>query len=462
MAKSHMVVLIHGIRTQAEWAEMVAQTLSEIGAICQPVRYGFFDLFRFIFPFWTRRGPIKRVLRELYDIQANNRDADISIVAHSFGTYALMKCLEQPGLSLHRIILCGSIVSNDFRRALLRAKLSDDPILNDCGTADVYPILASAVTWGYGPTGTFGFGTTGVKDRFNRFGHSEFFSEDYVREFWLPFLDTGTILPSKIERTRSTTPYWQSVLSKLPLRWVLAGLMLFAALSPTYYLYSLWPSTGLSFAGNTAIISHVAGSPNVILPFKFSHFKLVAQTLSVNKLALFEPNGKEHYLDVEGAFFNNPAEFCTKAGIISTATTVTSVMPGEQYFTLSFLALNSGLREVMTQTHEELLKKGKQQPCRPTLDDKDWLSAETLGMFKARSTQTWIWYPGDWRFVLDYTVNGQPQTLKGRFPLTTGDIDCMKSVIEHYSSGIGLFTNWRFDVPQNVCGFVLKVFAVQN
>lgn len=97
MAKSHVVVLIHGIRTQAEWAEMVAQTLSEIGATCQPVRYGFFDLFSFIFPFWTRRRPIKRVLRELYDVQANNRDADISIVAHSFGTYVSDDHLQSCG-----------------------------------------------------------------------------------------------------------------------------------------------------------------------------------------------------------------------------------------------------------------------------------------------------------------------------------------------------------------------------
>ena len=38
-----IIVLLHGIRTQAHWAEMVANVLeTELGVRVQPIKYGFF------------------------------------------------------------------------------------------------------------------------------------------------------------------------------------------------------------------------------------------------------------------------------------------------------------------------------------------------------------------------------------------------------------------------------------
>jgi hypothetical protein len=90
-AGSDIIVLIHGIRTHAHWEESVASCLrASVGIQVQPIRYDYIDLFSFLCPIYTRRAPIDKISLELEDIQAAYPAARLSIVAHSFGTYALM------------------------------------------------------------------------------------------------------------------------------------------------------------------------------------------------------------------------------------------------------------------------------------------------------------------------------------------------------------------------------------
>ena len=45
-----------------------------------------------------------------------HRDADCSIIAHSFGTFVVARILrDNTDLELDRIIFCGSVVSHKFR-----------------------------------------------------------------------------------------------------------------------------------------------------------------------------------------------------------------------------------------------------------------------------------------------------------------------------------------------------------
>ena len=126
----HYVVLIHGIRTHANWAEMVGGILAaHAGAKPVPIKYGFFDLLKFLCPFRTRRAPVLRLLRELRDLRTLHRDARISVVAHSFGTYALTQVLREPDIHLYRVIFSGCIIKDTFRRAYFAAQLAPDDIL---------------------------------------------------------------------------------------------------------------------------------------------------------------------------------------------------------------------------------------------------------------------------------------------------------------------------------------------
>lgn len=223
-----VVVLLHGIRTQAFWQGPVSAMIKrELGFEVTPIKYGYFDIFRFVFPVGTRERPVRRVIRELSDIFAKYPGARVSLISHSFGTYIFSRALREPRIKFHRVILCGSIIPEDFRVAEFEGKLGGDKIRNDCGTKDIYPVLAKSVTWGYGATGTFGFGTVGIEDRLHECGHSDYFKDDFVRESWLSFLRDGDKAlepPSKV----APTPYWLSILAWLPLRYVIWGGLLVA------------------------------------------------------------------------------------------------------------------------------------------------------------------------------------------------------------------------------------------
>ena len=64
-----------------------------------PIRYGYFDAFRFWLPFWTRNKPIERVYEQirvaLHKHRRSHPDAKLSIIAHSFGTYIIGEILKR-------------------------------------------------------------------------------------------------------------------------------------------------------------------------------------------------------------------------------------------------------------------------------------------------------------------------------------------------------------------------------
>lgn len=217
--RDHVIVLVHGIRTYAEWQERLAGVLADKGyELVYPIGYGFFDVLSFLCPLFTRRKPIERVLRELRAIKTKHRDADISVVAHSFGTYVLSKILEDAtDISLHRVILCGCIVPLKFRWDKVVARVKG-LVVNEVGTRDSWPVAAGLVTWGYGPSGTFGFKTTHVRDRYHNCGHSDFFEDELMARYWLPMLLDGQIVASDWTRKRTKASSALSLMSWFPLK----------------------------------------------------------------------------------------------------------------------------------------------------------------------------------------------------------------------------------------------------
>jgi hypothetical protein len=197
---------------------MVATVLSEIPNIevC-PLKYGRFDAFRFWFPLWTREAPVKNLLWRIRSAQDRFAPAKMSVVAHSFGTYAIGNILrENPDIRLHRLILCGAILPSNFRWDQIQHSV-EMPIVNDCGIRDIWPVLAQSTTFGYGPSGRFGFGTPGVRDRYHAFGHGGFFQEKFVREFWLPWFRSGDFVKSKAPPPSGTR--WH-LLTVIQIKWL--------------------------------------------------------------------------------------------------------------------------------------------------------------------------------------------------------------------------------------------------
>ncbi|QDV25287.1 lipase family protein [Aureliella helgolandensis] len=224
LAETHIeevVVLVHGIRTFANWQPLVVRILEEIPGIkVVPIKYGYLDAIRFWCPF-TRSGPIDDVRREVQNARRKHPNAQLSVIAHSFGTYAITSLLrDNPDLHLNRLLLSGSIVSRSFRWDYVDGRLAHD-VINDYGTRDVWPVLAKCLSWGYGDTGRHGFGrAASVRDRGHAYSHSDFFNEAFVRTYWKPWFEEGRFVTSEWEESSPPSPWLLSVLSVFPAKWL--------------------------------------------------------------------------------------------------------------------------------------------------------------------------------------------------------------------------------------------------
>lgn len=201
--ETHYVVLIHGIRTHAEWQERLAERLNHVENVkAFPIGYGYFDVFKFWCPLWTRKAPVERILREIRTLKTQDPNARISIVAHSFGTYIVSKILaNETDIKIHRLQLCGSIISPKYRWDQVISRITGNTV-NDAGTKDIWPIMASALSWGYGASGVFGFKTVNVKDRYHDCGHSDFFSDNHMTKYWVPLIIDGQVVKSEWTSSR--------------------------------------------------------------------------------------------------------------------------------------------------------------------------------------------------------------------------------------------------------------------
>lgn len=133
---------------------------------------------------------------------------------------------KNPDIKIHRLLLCGSIVKNAFRWDKL-PKIPQNGIINDCGSKDFYPILAKALSWGYGSSGRFGFKTNEVEDRYHDFGHSDFFELEFMKKFWIPFIIRGERIQSDWNTKIPNPCFLLNQLDSLPIKSIFLAIGIF-------------------------------------------------------------------------------------------------------------------------------------------------------------------------------------------------------------------------------------------
>lgn len=228
--RTHVVVLVHGIRDFARWHANVKPALEEAGFVVQPTNYGRMNLLEFLLPLEVfRRIAAERVLTQVRFAKQLYPEAQISVIAHSFGTYVVTRLLQSEfDLRVHRIIFCGSVVRYDFPFEQLNQRFTP-PILNDVGTADPWPSIAEAVTAGYGSAGTFGFNRPGVVDRYhNDEGHGYFLNPEFAAKFWIKFLRSGEIVPA--DQKAKGPPGWVQLISIFKVKYLIAAVFVLLGL----------------------------------------------------------------------------------------------------------------------------------------------------------------------------------------------------------------------------------------
>jgi pimeloyl-ACP methyl ester carboxylesterase len=248
MSEAPVVFLIHGIRTAAWWQNRIASVIeSETSATVIPIKYGYFDLLRFWCPFSIcRSGPIEKLRQQIEGVSKHYGDRPLIVFAHSYGTYALTRViLQNPYFRFDRIILCGSVVPGDFDwRAVedqIRGTEKRNAIINECGTRDIWPVMAQSGTWGYGATGTYGFGTFNVRDRFHNITHSEYFTNEFVKTYWIPLVRGEKVTFSDVDTQGGGTPAWFNLL-RLPLKWI--PLVAAVGVAALLVVHPVWPFGG--------------------------------------------------------------------------------------------------------------------------------------------------------------------------------------------------------------------------
>jgi hypothetical protein len=224
--RKHVVVLVHGIRTFAFWQGVIKQTLTDAGFVVECINYEYFDVVQFLLPVpWFSGRAVRATEEQLRQVFMLHKDADVSLLCHSFGTYVFSRVMKKNAdIHVHRVIFCGSVVRPRFRFEDLSKRFTA-PILNDIGTRDFWPVLAESSTWGYGSTGTFGFRRPFVSDRtHNGLAHGDFLNAEFCRRFWVPYLRSGEEVRG--DTRKDWPPFWIWLLAVFKIR----NLVLLAAI----------------------------------------------------------------------------------------------------------------------------------------------------------------------------------------------------------------------------------------
>lgn len=195
-----LLVTVHGIRTYGKWQKSLQESIHKYSRDFEPVemKYGFFDLISFSVPYLRDRKADKIATR-LVSILNGNKDKNIYIVAHSYGTYILSRALSRKEFSgkIKLTILCGSPIRHGDN--IDHIVNSSELTINECGVSDYVLMMARALVIGMGDAGRIGFSRENSRKFINRFhagGHSLYFVESekptFYEKHWIPLFTTDS------------------------------------------------------------------------------------------------------------------------------------------------------------------------------------------------------------------------------------------------------------------------------
>jgi len=191
--KKKAIISLHGIRTRGEWQKNLSSIVSAESWTYFPLDYGHFSGLQFAIPF-IRRAKIEWFREQFNNITPQLNGVTPSVVAHSNGTYIVAEALlKYRGLKVDKIILCGSIVRQDFPWKTIFERNQATLVRNEIGGKDFWSGIVRRVAGkDTGPSGKHGFVESHnrlVEDTFPEYEHSDVFGYEHYREFWLPFLN---------------------------------------------------------------------------------------------------------------------------------------------------------------------------------------------------------------------------------------------------------------------------------
>lgn len=206
-SNSKILVLIHGIRTDGAWQRDLQREFQGVPNLqVHDLGYDVVTGIQLASPF--RAGPMQKIVRDIRRLKTEEPMAKISVIAHSFGTYVVSRILkEHPDIRFEKIVLSGCLIKRSYPWDIYASGMRKSSIINDVGVRDIWPLIASCSTWGYGSTGRVGFKNATVTDRYFDYSHSEFFESKHmhIAKYWRPLFELDEIVPSEWERNPDRT-----------------------------------------------------------------------------------------------------------------------------------------------------------------------------------------------------------------------------------------------------------------
>lgn len=145
----HAVIVLHGIRDHGFWTKRIAKRIKSRGVRtlfrAPSPSYGYFSVLDFLNP-RRRKRQARWLLQQYADVRSCFRDAKISFVGHSNGTYLLKEALSMSkAMELNRVYLAGSVLRRDLDWDEFGPQIKEE-ILNIKSTGDwVVGCLPSAM-----------------------------------------------------------------------------------------------------------------------------------------------------------------------------------------------------------------------------------------------------------------------------------------------------------------------------
>lgn len=196
-----IIVSIHGLLSRAEWNKEIAPIVSAEGWILAPYIYDT-NKTDLLFNNDKRKKVVDDFREWIYDLK-KRYDYNISIIAHSFGTYIIGAYLEGfdekefPPVSFDGIVLTGSILNSNFNWEKHRGR-NVGRVYNNIAPNDEFVKYMPKNDWKKLLGMSSLFGQAGV-DGFNQvtdmliqstnpiFSHTNTIRRDVIESKWMPF-----------------------------------------------------------------------------------------------------------------------------------------------------------------------------------------------------------------------------------------------------------------------------------
>ncbi|MGC0897526.1 hypothetical protein [Pantoea agglomerans] len=192
-----IVVLTHGIMTSGAWHEKVAEVFKGKPYKVIPFKYPHYPAFKILLKS-SRNRIIESYIDFIIKICQDHPNAELSFISHSFGTFMTIHALSSRKLlyppKIDTIILCGSVIQQDFDIPNFIDTVNAKRLVNDCAYNDKALLFCNMICFGLGHGGRIGFNGYHEKliNRYFKGGHSCFFKgNEHIEKHWFQSLNVG-------------------------------------------------------------------------------------------------------------------------------------------------------------------------------------------------------------------------------------------------------------------------------